>query len=99
MDPIEEIVQNINLDELREKTPCYFCVAFGISIDDCLIDPLEMHSGPITPDMKCLHCYDTEEESGRLSLTNREKKSAESIIKQFKHYKQKRLDELYNTSQ
>lgn len=94
LEDIGKIVEEIDLADLINKDLCYFCVAFGIPIPDALWDPYEMEGGPITSDRKCPHCYDTEAESGRLSLTKEESRHASIIIDQFEKYKEKRLSKL-----
>jgi hypothetical protein len=97
MDSIEEAVEHISREDLENTEFCYFCLAFGISIEDALHNSDIMDSGPITSDSKCPHCYDTEEESGRLRLTKQEKNLADAIIKEFNKYKEQRLNKEYNS--
>ena len=96
MDDIEQIVNNIPIEDLENTEFCYFCLAFGISIEDALHNSDIMDSGPITSDSKCPHCYDTEEESGRLRLTKQEKNLADATIKEFNKCKEQRLNKIYN---
>ena len=91
LEDIGKIVEEIDLADLINKEPCYFCVAFGIPIQYALHHQDEMEGGPITSDRKCLHCYDTEVEFGRLRLTKEEKEYASSTLKEFEKCKEQRL--------
>lgn len=92
MEDIEKAVNEIDLDDLWGGELCYFCVAFGMSIEDSLHSRDNLHEGPISSDRKCPHCYDTEEEFGRLKLTKEERKYASHVLMEFEEYRKKRLE-------
>lgn len=91
-DIIGKIVKEMKLEDLENKDLCYFCVALGVPIESSMHSKDILEGGPITSDKKCAHCYDTEEESGRLKLTKPENEYASYVLDKFKELKEKRIN-------
>lgn len=94
MENIEEVLRKIDLDDLMNKEFCIFCIAYGIPLESALYNPDDMKEGPITSDSKCPHCYDTEEESGRLRLTKEEREYVAKVDELIKKYKIQHLNSI-----
>ena len=84
---LKQILEAIDLADLKDHDLCYFCVAFGINIRDALHPRNEFHEGPVSSTVKCNHCYATEAEHGRLRLTPKQRKYATEVKREFEEYR------------
>jgi len=89
---LEEVLNKI----LEERSSldsifCDPCIAFGVAIPDSIHYINDMEGGPITSNMKCSHCYDTEAEHGRLRFTKEESEYVQRVNDMFN-----RLEKLKN---
>jgi hypothetical protein len=87
MKTLKQIFEEIDLDNLTGYDLCYFCIAFGINIEDALHPRDEFHEGPVSSTIKCNHCYATEAEHGRLRLTPKQRKYATEVKREFERYR------------
>lgn len=93
MELIEKMVQNIDIEDLREKIVCERCIAAGLSFEVALHYRGDMQASPSTQDLICLHCYDTEIDLGYDRLTKKEIAYVGKLIGEFEKFKKIRLNQ------
>jgi hypothetical protein len=96
MTEFNDVFDKFPLQDLESREICAFCIVSGVFLEDSLHSIFEMQGGPISSDMKCEHCYDTEEEFGRFQCTQEEFNEAFKVQKDFREYKEQRLKKEYS---
>ena len=73
---------------------CLHCLFYQIhTFPDFLHSLDEMEEGPISSDRKCRHCWDTEEEFGRIKVSDEERKEVMGLYESIEEDRKKFFEE------